>query len=255
MPMEQLANDGRELLESVRLRAPGEIQLDEYLWQRLLGLVADDDDEAKHLRAVRYDDAEGRPQGFAVYRIRDAENFSSHILEVKYLVAVTDDAQAGIWRYLLEMDLVGTVKAPMRPADDPIFWQISDVRGLSTTGNRDHLWARILDPKAALEGRSYAAAGRIVLDVSDPLGFADALLLVEIDEVGAATVSALDGEAPDDAAALAITVNELSALYLGGVSARTLLRAGRVTELRPGSADAVDRSFRSLVAPWLSVWF
>jgi hypothetical protein len=50
-------------------------------------------------------------------------------------------------------------------------------------------------------------------------------------------------------------VNELSALYLGGVSARTLLRAGRITELRPGSADAVDRSFRSPVAPWLSIWF
>jgi predicted acetyltransferase len=255
VPMEQLKTDGRELLESVRLRAPGEIQLDEYLWQRLLGLVADDDDDAKHLRAVRYDDADGRPQGFAIYRVKDGENFSSHVLELKYLVAVTDDARAGIWRYLLEMDLVGTIKAPMQPVDDPLFWQISDVRGLSTTGSRDHLWARILDPKAALEGRGYAAAGRIVLDVSDPLGFADALLLVEIDENGSAVVSPLDGEAPDDAAALAITVNDLSALYLGGVSARTLVRAGRITELRPGSADAVDRSFRSLVAPWLSIWF
>jgi predicted acetyltransferase len=255
VPMEQLKTDGRELLERVRLRAPGEIQLDEYLWQRLLGLVADDDDEAKHLRAVRYDDAEGRPQGFAIYRIKDGANFSSHVLEVKYLVAVTDDAHSGIWRYLLEMDLVATVTAPMQPIDDPIFWQISDVRGLSTTGHRDHLWARILDPKAALEGRSYAAPGRIVLDVSDPLGYADALILVEIDADGTAVVSTLDGEAPDDAAAIAITVNELGALFLGGVSARTLVRAGRITELRPGSADAVDRSFRSLVAPWLSVWF
>jgi predicted acetyltransferase len=153
------------------------------------------------------------------------------------------------------MDLVSSVTAPMQPIDDPIFWQISDVRGLSTTGHRDHLWARILDPKAALEGRSYAAPGRIVLDVSDPLGYADALILVEIDADGAAMVSTLDGEAPDDAAAIAITVNELGALFLGGVSARTLVRAGRITELRPGSADAVDRSFRSLVAPWLSVWF
>jgi hypothetical protein len=39
------------------------------------------------------------------------------------------------------------------------------------------------------------------------------------------------------------------------VSAATLVRAGRVTELRPGSADALDGSFRSPVTPWLSIWF
>ena len=68
-------------------------------------------------------------------------------------------------------------------------------------------------------------------------------------------MSPLDGEAPADAASLALSVNELGALYLGGVSARTLVRAGRITELRPGSADAVDAAFHSPVTPWLSSWF
>jgi hypothetical protein len=39
------------------------------------------------------------------------------------------------------------------------------------------------------------------------------------------------------------------------VSAVTLARAGRITELTPGSAAALDASFRSTVAPWLSIWF
>ena len=54
---------------------------------------------------------------------------------------------------------------------------------------------------------------------------------------------------------MALRVNELSALYLGGVSAVTLARAGRLTELTPGSAAALDSSFRGTVKPWLSIWF
>jgi hypothetical protein len=65
---------------------------------------------------------------------------------------------------------------------------------------------------------------------------------------------------PDDTdaaptASVALRVNELSALYLGGVSAVTLARAGRITERTPGSAAALDASFRGTVAPWLSIWF
>lgn len=65
----------------------------------------------------------------------------------------------------------------------------------------------------------------------------------------------VDTEAAPDAAALALSVNELGALYLGGTSARTLVRAGRVTELTDGAADAFDASFRSAITPWLSTWF
>ena len=261
LPLEQLRVEAPALIERVRLRVPGEIEHWDHLWDRMFGLSGDDKERAKNLRAVRYDDGSGVAQGFAIYVFTDQErNFAAHTLDVHYLVAATDDAYAGLWRYLLEMDLVGEVTAPLRSVDEPFYWQISDQRAASKTREGDHLWVRILDVKAALEARRYSTGGRIVLEVDDPLGFAAGRVLVDIADDGTATVTQLDGESPDGespdgVAALALSVNELGALYLGGVSASTLVRSGRIAELRAGSADAVDASFRSAVAPWLSIWF
>jgi predicted acetyltransferase len=226
------------------------------LWERLVGVIGDSDEEAKHLRAVRYDDANGVMHGFAIYRVTGGEqDFTQHTAEVRYLCAATAEASAGLWRYLLELDLVSTVSTSLRSIDDPILWQVSDVRAVRTKHRSDHLWVRILDVAAALEGRGYSASGRFVLEIDDPLGFASERALVSIDEGGHATVSDAARADAGDLPGLALPIDMLGALYLGGVSARTLVRAGRIRELSPGSADAVDASFRSPTAPWLSTWF
>lgn len=255
--LEQLREQGREVMERVRLQVPGEIQLDDHLWDRLVGTAGDPKKESPQRRVVRYDDADGIAQGFVVYRVTEGEpDFTQHTVVVEYLLAATDEAYAALWRYLLEMDLVSTVSAPLRSVDEPLLWQVSDVRAVRRVPT-DHLWARILDVPAALSARSYGAPGRIALDVSDPLGLAAGRFLLEIDAHGVAEVTPLAGDAdlPADAAGLALTVNELAALYLGGTSAHTLLRAGRLTEFTSGAADAVAASFRSAAAPWLSTWF
>lgn len=252
---EDLLVDGLELVERVRLETPGQMGFDGILWERLLGFDGAND-TAKHPRVVRYDDADGEPQGFAVYRVTDTGgDFRRHTVELGFFVAATDDAYAGLWRFLLELDLVGTIKAPLRAVDEPVAWQVSDPRAVTRTSVRDHLWVRVLDVPAALSARAYRAAGHIVLDVTDEFGFADGLFLLTIAGDGSAAAESLEGEAPADAAAIALTVADLGSLYLGGVSALTLARAGRLTELRPGSAAAVDDAFRSVVTPWLSIWF
>ena len=252
---ESLRDIAPSIIESTRLDSPGDMERWAALGDRLLG-IGPDKDRAKKLRLVRYDDVEGEPQGFAAYTVTESgPDFSSHVLDVQYLAAATDDAYAGLWRYLIEMDLVATITAPLRSVDEAFKWQISDFRAARTTVVVDHLWTRILDVAAALEGRRYSAPGRIVLDVSDDLGFADELVLLEIGADGRASASPLTGEAPEDAAALSLSVADLSAIYLGGVTAAALVRAGRITELRPGSADATDAAFRSPVTPWLSIWF
>ncbi|MCY7325500.1 MAG: GNAT family N-acetyltransferase [Microbacteriaceae bacterium] len=255
LPLERARDDGRAIIERIRSATPGEIDLRGHLWERLFGLSGDPD-RAKTLRAVRYDDADGVPQGFAVYSFKQpSEDFSAQALNLEYLATATDDAYAGLWRYLLEIDLVSTVTAPLRRVDEPVVWQLTDVRSAKKADEQDHLWTRILDVKAALEARRYRAPGAIALEVSDPLGFAGGRFLLDVSASGTAVVSPLDGEAPHGAAAVALGVGELSALYLGGVSAAVLARAGRITELRAGSADAVDAVFRTAVAPWLSIWF
>jgi predicted acetyltransferase len=254
--LEHLRDEGLAIVERVRLRTPGQMEFGGQLWVRLFGLVGDNRDAAKHLRAVRFDDAAGAPQGFAVYRITESPtDFSAHSLDVQFLVAATDDAYAGLWRFLLEQDLVSEVTASLRPVDEAVLWQVSDFRAVRVAQRRDHLWTRILNVGAALGARRYSRAGRTVLEVSDPLGFAATRVLLEVAADGSATVGPCDGDIPEGAAAVALSVNELSALYLGGVSAVSLTRAGRITELREGSAVAVDSAFRSPVEPWLSIWF
>ena len=252
---ETMITDGHELVERVRLKTPGQVEFAGLLWERLLG-VDGDPESAKSLRVVRWDDDEGELQGFAAYRVVEiGEDFTKHRLDLAYLVSATDEAYAGLWHFLLEMDLVSTISAPLRTIDEPLLWQVSDPRAIRRHGVREHLWTRILDVPVALSARRYSAPGIFVLDVSDDLGFADGLFLVTVLADGSASVELLEGEAPDDAAAIALTVDDLGALYLGAVSPITLVRAGRITELRPGSAVSLEASFRSPVTPWLSIWF
>lgn len=242
---DQLLADGHALVERMRLAAPGQIEYGGVLWDRQLGLLAGDE-QAKNLRFVRYDDSEGIAAGFAIFSIAEnEENFSNNELKLHYLVTATDDAYAGLWRFLLEYDLVTKVTASLRPVDEPLHWMIADYRAVRSS-EEDHLWTRILDVKAALESRTFATSGRIVIAVTDALGFASGTWALTVDSTGSAVVERTD--APADAT---MTAGELAALYLGGVSAELLARAGRLT----GDAGAVDALFRSPVAPWLSIWF
>jgi predicted acetyltransferase len=254
---EQMRDEGFELAKTALLNSPGEIEVGDLHWQeRFIGLHAEGDASWKKKRFVRYDNADGRPQGFAIYRpVESPADFTAHTLEVSYLCALTDDAYAGLWQHLLETDLVSQVSADLRSVDEPVAWQISDFRAARKSGEREHLWVRILDVVTALTSRTYAAGGRFVLEIEDPLGFATPRVLVDIDEHGEATVTEFTGAVPDDSAVLAMPVTELGSLYLGGVSAATLARAGRLTELTVGAAEAFDRSFHSSVTPWLSTWF
>jgi predicted acetyltransferase len=242
---EQLREDGFPIVERVRPGRPGEISYSGHLWTRQLGLAAGDEN-AKNLRFIRYDAADGTPQGFAVYRlVEDPKDFSDHELVLHALVADTTDAYAALWRFLLDMDLVSKVSAHLRPVDEPLRWMIGDFRAMRVAES-DHLWVRVLDVPAALAARTYAAPGRVVLRVTDPLGFADGTWALDVAADGEATVTAVD-EQPD----ATLTVTALGSLYLGGELAQALAAAGELT----GDTARLAAVFRSPVAPYLSIWF
>jgi predicted acetyltransferase len=165
---------------------------------------------------------------------------------VKYLTAVTDDAYAALWKYLLELDLVSTVKAFEHSTDEAVRWQVSDARAVHEDRVGDHLWLRILDVPATLAGRHYSAPGTFVLEVADPMGYADGTWLLVIDDAGSGTAKRLDDEE---------RFADNHRLRLTATSFGTLVRAGRVAEKTPGAALAADAAFRSPVVPWLSIWF
>ena len=248
--VETLRDEVLPLVEAKRLDTPGEIATWPHLWDRTFGLASDDKSAKDKLRGIRYDDAGGEPRGFALYTIDDNEaNFSEHNVNVITLVATTDDAYAGLWSHLLELDLVSKLTVHLRSTDEPLRHQVSDFRAVHDVDTRDHLWIRIVDVAAALTAREYSAPLDLVLEVTDPLDLAAGTYRVVV-EAGAATVSRSDA-APD----LSLSINELSSIYLGGFSAQTYVRAGRIEEHAPDAAMLLDRAFASPVTPHLPVWF
>lgn len=252
IPRERL----RELLpvvhERARLRVPGEIDVPAAHWDNISG-TRPDAEKAGDKRAVQYADASGEVRGLAVYAVRENhDDFTKATVTVHYLVAETDDAYAGLWRFLLELDLVAEVHASELSVDEPLLWMIADQRAATVTV-RDHQYVRVLDVPAALEVRRYGAAGRLVLDVADPLGIAEGRYLLDVDADGRARVSRLDdGEVVEGAVNVALGVAELSAVYLGGVSLATLAAAGRVTSTDAASAA---RILSWHITPRLSIWY
>ena len=245
---EQLRHDGHAIVERTFRATPGDIATpeDSHLWLRRIGLGIGDDESSKKLRLVRFDDEHGTPQGFAAFRLEeDTADFAAHTLVVDTLVAATPEAYAGLWRFVLEMDLVSTVKAHLRPVDEPLRWLVDDFRAVRLD-ERDHLWLRVLDVPSALSARSYSVVDRLVLRVDDPLGHADGTFEVTTDDSGECSV-VVSPDAPD----ATMTVNALGSLLLGGVPARTLVATGAVT----GDAERLDRLFHSPVEPFLSTWF
>jgi predicted acetyltransferase len=67
---------------------------------------------------------------------------------------------------------------------------------------------------------------------------------------GAATCER--GSAPAD---LAMSINELGSLYLGGVRASELARARRIRELSEGAVARADSIFSGEPQPWSATWF
>ncbi|MFB8419622.1 GNAT family N-acetyltransferase [Streptomyces albidoflavus] len=152
---------------------------------------------------------------------------------------------AALLRYLCGIDLMRTVKLPSRPVDDA--WQhlVSDARRCVPRLG-DVLQVRLVEVGAALQQRSYRAPLDVVLEVSDAFcPWNEGRWRLSADAEGAACERT---EAEPD---LALSVRELGAAYLGGVSLSGLAAAGRVRELRPGALAQTSTAFGSDVAPWL----
>ena len=243
-----------QVFDRIRLSTPGQINVWSLRWDQIAGRAPGDEDYTKKTRVVRFDDDDGTPRGFVVYRVSGGDlDFTKHKLTVDYLLAETPEAYEALWRYVLEVDLVREVRAELRSIDEPLLWHLTDRRAVAQAPV-DHLWLRILDVTASLSARTYAGPCRIGFDVSDSLGFAQGRFLLNTDDYGTPHVIPVD-IFDADVAVVALSVNELSSLYLGGVTASSLVAAGRVTEVTAGASAVVDHTFHSPVTPWLSIWF
>ena len=237
------------VFDAVRKEAPGAISRSPAWW---IDLQFDRRTEQPRFD-VLWESADGAVDGFATYSIKpDWGHDPAHVLRVHDFVGRTPDAVHALWRYLCEVDLVATVRDLKTNVDSALPWLLTSARAVHTTAVGDDVWTRVLDVPAALGARTYASAGRVVLEVHDPSypgGAADGVFAVDGGPAGATV------ERTTDDAGLVCDIAALSAAWLGGVRWSTLAAAGLVDERTPGALATADAMFASTPLPFGYTWF
>jgi predicted acetyltransferase len=242
-----------DLYEAARLVRPGTVTRTTAWWKMLLG-PTENWKAGGHHEVVVVEPEGDDPGGYALYRAKhlNEDPFGEKIrLEVREVVAATQDTHAALWRYLLDVDLVDVVEGAIA-VDDPLLWRLSDPRALGPRGTGDYLFARILDVPSALSQRRYRCDVDVVIEVVDPFrpdGAASGTFRLEAGVDGAMC------ERTDANPDVVMGVDVLGSLYLGGVDAAVLADARRIDEHRVGAVEALALAFSSARAPFCATHF
>lgn len=228
-----------EIFDRVRRVQPGAVQRPDAWWPG--EFFWREHDEKGTRNYCVYESPDGSLDGYAAYRFEAGWSTDSNAtVQVHDLVTASSPARAVLWRYLLDVDLVETIKAWVVPVDEPLRWLLRESRRMRVTRLGDSLWVRVLDAPAALSARTYAVPGRLVLDVVDDLrpdGAAAGRVALEGGPDGAEAHRT--NEEPD----LVLGVAELGGILLGGARASTLARAGLADERTTGALAVADAMF------------
>jgi predicted acetyltransferase len=239
----------RPIFDAYRVTRPGEVSRIEAWWEALVGDVVTWKGGGPVFVVVAEADGDD-PGGYALYEMQNEGLGPMKRIVVKELVAATAATAAALWRYLVEVDLVSVVEMIARPLDDPIRWRLTEPRQLRVARQADYLWVRLLDVERALSARTYDAEGELVVEVDDAMRpQLSGRYRVEGSPKGGAC------ERTDAAPDLALSVAELGAIYLGGMSASRLADAGRIEERQPGALRVADAMFRWRVLPFCATRF
>src|SRR5215472_8436704 len=248
-PKDALA-EMKAVYEAVRPTRPGMLTRHDGWWQVH---VADPEfmrEGSSPMRCVIAED-QSAPRGYALYAVKPdwgGDGMPAQVLSLRDLFWTDPAACAALWGDMLSRDLVGEVRARMRPADDPIQYLLVDPRR-SRTKVSDGLWLRIVDLPGALQRRSYSSATDVVIEVADPLLAANEgrwrLQAGGPGEGGKPTC-----ERTTASADIALPVTAIGAAYLGGMRLGGLAAAGQICEHRPGKLADLSAAMWSDPAPW-----
>lgn len=226
---------------------PGVIARDDSWWESGLGEI---ETSGENTVLAVHTDADGAPDGFARWIPRSNDHrFSDGLctLEVQDLQGADVAAVAGLWRFLLGIDLADRVMAADRPVDEPLEWWLTDSRQCRVRALQDDLWLRLVDVPTALAARSYGDAEPVVVQVRDRF-------LPENSgsyRIGPGGVERVDAATPQ----IGLDVDVLGSLYLGDVAVSTLAAANRLDVHDSAALADADRLFGTLRPPWCGTPF
>jgi predicted acetyltransferase len=228
--------------ERVRTGIPGMLDRRGAWWDKRLHDPEHDRDGAQPLRAAVQPGPDGEPAGYALYAGKAGwdDHGPAGSVALRELVAETPEARAGLWRFLLGLDLVRTLQWRLAPDQDALTHLVTGNDAINRRVG-DGLFVRLLDVDAALSARSYDVDVDLVLALADPFCPWNS---------GRHRLHGGRCEPTDAPADLALGAEELGAVYLGGTPLTALAAAGRVRELRPGALAEAATAFRGAVEPW-----
>ena len=213
------------------------------LW---LNNALDEDDAPGPIHIALSRDADGEPDGYAIYTLRAGQHDHAsrgQQLAIRDLAWLSPGAYRSLWSFIKRHDLVGSVRWDNAPVDDPAVELFMEPRLLHA---RDHegLWLRVVDVATALAGRGWDADGELSIAVAEdalaPWNTGTWHMAVS---GGSAEVSPGRGS-PD----LRLSVKALALLYTGRRSARELAAWGML-EAEPAALRRADALFATPHAP------
>jgi predicted acetyltransferase len=226
--------------EAVRRERPGMTSRSADWWNdRQLRMP---EQEAQAPRRFVVLEVDGEPLGYAIYRTHFSfgDGSATSRLTVKEALGATPETTAAIWRFLLDVDWMGSVEVSLAPPDHPLFLLLATPRRTRYRMG-DGLWVRLVDVGAALSGRAYGEGGPLVLEVRDAV--------CEWND-GRWRLEGGDCSRTDEEPDLALDVSALGSAYLGAISFTELRAAQRGKELREGAIARADALFAWRPLPW-----
>ena len=214
------------LYERIARWRVGSISRPEWMWPRILKDASQPTAEpyGKGSFVAVHTDTSGTDDGYVFYDVDWDEAFAKNPTgagKVRDLWGRSPEIELELWRYLLDIDLITTWKAEIRPVDEPVRRAMHDSRAYEAVQRIDDQWIRILDVDAALTARTYGASSNsVTIGVDDPMFPAN---------TGTWTMSASEAARSDRPADVRVDIGTLSAAYLGAVSWHDLASIGAVS--------------------------
>ena len=209
---------------------------------------------AEHALAAVHTGPDG-DDGFFVASVGDGSGFARRSVRLSDLHAADVGATAGLWRFLLEVDLTEAVESSLRPLDEPLELLLADPRDCAVTGEDDEAWLRLVDVPAALAARAFPAGpfavDPVLLAVHDPLLPANTGVY-RLGEGTAERVGPLGGELEPE---LECAVAGLAMAYLGDRAPSALAASGWWRVREPAALERADALFATSTSPWCGTFF